>query len=179
VSPRDVQTLMTFAGNLADLAEHLEIELLPSQRAKLQAALDLELRSMQTYDDAWPAIELLAARGIKIAVCSNLAWDYCEKARLLLPGLDAYALSSECGLMKPDPMIYRHVCSALGVQPGNPADTDPGRVLMVGDSRKCDEQGPRACGILGYHLDRGGAGPLKSLLDFSAAVVESLDVEQE
>lgn len=81
--------------------------------------------------------------------------------------------------MKPDPMIYRHVCSALGVPPGISVGPEHRRVLMVGGSRKCDEQGPRACGVLGFHLDRGGAGALRSLFDFSAAVVESLDVGQE
>lgn len=45
------------------------------------------------------------------------------------------------------------------------------RVLMIGDSRKCDEHGPRESGVLGYHLDRGGRGRFRSLLEFSKAVV--------
>jgi HAD superfamily hydrolase (TIGR01549 family) len=170
-SSNDLEWIMTHDTELHEAAEALGIHLGSGDLAVLKDALELELQSIQVFGDAWAAIELLRASGIRIGVCSNLAGPYCKAVRRLLPGLDAYALSAECGVMKPDPIIYRSVCSMLGIEPGNVIDPKHGRVFMVGDSKKCDEQGPRACGIMGIHLDRSGAGRFQNLLEFAKAIV--------
>lgn len=43
---------------------------------------------------------------------------------------------------------------------------------MIGDSKKCDEQGPRTSGIMGYHLDRSGLGRFRDLLEFSRLITD-------
>jgi HAD superfamily hydrolase (TIGR01549 family) len=170
-SSDDLGWIMTHNAGLQEAAETLGISLGSGDLAVLNDALELELQSIRVFDDTWAAIELLRASGIKIGVCSNLAEPYCKEVRRLLPGLDAYALSAECGVMKPDPIIYRSVCSMLGIEPGHLTDPEHGRVFMVGDSKKCDELGPRACGITGLHLDRSGAGRFQNLLEFAKAIV--------
>ncbi|WP_060480986.1 HAD family hydrolase [Pseudomonas sp. NBRC 111119] len=170
-SSNDLEWIMTHDTELHEAADALGIHLGSGDLALLKDALELELQSIQVFDDAWAAIELLRASGTKIGVCSNLAGPYCREVRRLLPGLDAYALSAECGVMKPDPIIYRSVCSMLGIEPGNLSDPKHGQVYMVGDSKKCDEQGPRACGIVGTHLDRYGAGRFQNLLEFAKSIV--------
>ena len=93
-------------------------------------------------------------------MCSNLAAEYGPAVLGLLPDLDAYVLSYEVGLAKPDPAIFQHVCDALGCAPGE--------VVFVGDSVRCDVDGPRAFGMQARHLDRRAG---QSLLDVLAGVV--------
>lgn len=170
-SPGDLRLIMTRRGGVREAAAALEIELPPRELEGLQRSLELELASIQVYDDAHAAMTLLRANGIKIGVCSNLAGPYCNEARRLLPGLDGYALSAECGVMKPDPTIYRFVCAMLGVEPELLPKSEHLRAVMIGDSKKCDEQGPRACGIMGFHLDRSGAGRFSDLFEFAHEMV--------
>ena len=84
------------------------------------------------YPDTLAVLELLAERGIPVAVLSNIGWD-------LRPvfghhGMDhlvaSYVLSFEAGLQKPDPRIFRLACDLLG--------EDPRDVLMVGDNLAAD-----------------------------------------
>lgn len=170
-SPGDMRQIMTLSGGLREAAAILGITLSPRALTELQDALKVELASIRIFDDASVAIDLLRANGVKIAVCSNLAGPYCDAARRLLPDLDGYALSAELGVMKPDPMIYRSVCSLLGLEAEHAIDTKQGQIIMVGDSKNCDERGPRACGIQGFHLDRSGAGGFSNLVEFYNVVV--------
>ena len=170
-SPGDLRLIMTQMGGLKEAAVALEIDLAPRELEELQRSLELELGSIQVYDDAHAAMTLLRANGIKIGVCSNLAGPYCDEARRLLPRLDGYALSAECGMMKPNPTIYRSICAMMGVEPGVIHKSEHLRTVMIGDSKKCDEQGPRACGIMGFHLDRSGAGRFSDLFEFAHEMV--------
>ncbi|WP_445152711.1 HAD family hydrolase [Baekduia sp. Peel2402] len=79
------------------------------------------------YADAVPVLEALRARGIRIAVVSNVGFD----SRPILEGLgllsllDAVVLSYEVGAIKPEPEIFAAALSAVDVL----AD----EALMVGD----------------------------------------------
>ncbi|MFS0827255.1 MULTISPECIES: HAD family hydrolase [Pseudomonas] len=172
-SPNDLRIVMALNGGIREAAEAFGIHLSPAQMADLGSMLARELESICLIDDAMPAIGLLQEHGVKVAVCSNLAGPYCSKARSLLPGLDAYALSAELGLLKPDPGIYRSTCTMLGVLPGQVVGSNSSQVLMIGDSRRCDEQGPRCFGILGHHLDRTGGGGIRDLISFAEAIIEN------
>lgn len=66
--------------------------------------------------------------------------------------------------MKPDPAMYQHICTQLEVAPSQLPGSNAPHVLMIGDSRRCDADGPRAAGLEGYHLDRSGAGRFSNLL---------------
>lgn len=170
ISPGDSKIIMTLDGGLSQAAGLLGIELSIDQLATLQGMLDAELESIRLFDDALPAIERLQQGGIKIGLCSNLAKPYCPVVRRLIPGLDGYALSAEEGAVKPDPQIYTAICSQLGVVPGRVFGVDAEHVLMIGDSKSCDVDGPRASGILGHHLNRSGGDGFRNLHDFVSAV---------
>jgi len=45
-------------------------------------------------------------------------------------------------------------------------------VMMIGDSKKCDQDGPRQVGIMGYHLDRSRGGRFGDLLEFARFVTD-------
>lgn len=161
---------MALNGGLLEAADLFGIRISPDQLIELQDMLDRELESMRCFDDAIPAIEHLQGHGIKVGVCSNLAGPYCSRVRSLLPGLDAYALSAEVGALKPEPEMYRSVCTMLETFPDQVFGFETVQVLMIGDSKRCDEHGPSVFGILGHHLDRKGAGRFRSLIEFTRAI---------
>ncbi|WP_455886218.1 HAD family hydrolase [Pseudomonas rustica] len=173
-SPHDIRWIMTHALGIESTAVEFGIKLLPSQLVHLQAALELELESIRLFDDALPTIELLREYGMSIGVCSNLSFPYCQAVRRLLPMIDAYGLSAEMGLMKPDPEIYHSVCRMLNVAPYELDGAGVERVVMIGDSRKCDQLGPRKAGIMGHHLDRSGEGRFNDLVEFARALTDSV-----
>ncbi len=94
----------------------------------------------------------------------------------LLPDLNAYSFSYELGVTKPDPAIYRAVCHDLGVVPGH-LFGGAAQVAMIGDSPRCDRDGPRAIGIKGFHLDRSGSGAIRNLVQFAELVAEQFAKE--
>lgn len=146
---RDVP-VATFAAELG--LEHL----LPD----IEADLAEELAGLRLFGEVPQVLEQARAAGLRLAVCSNLAAEYGPAVLGLLPGLDAYVLSYAVGRAKPDPAIFRLVCAELGCAPGE--------VVFVGDSVRCDVDGPRAFGMQARHLDRRAG---QSLLDALAGVV--------
>lgn len=168
--PGDAMTLMTRDLTLSEAAIDLGI---PAGYVKLQSLerlLEEELSSLKLYEDALEAIGMLQATGLKIGLCSNLAAPYGPAVRKLLPGMDAYGFSYELGLVKPDPIIYESVCRMLEVEPGR--QLGGSRVVMIGDSVRCDRDGARAAGIAGFYLGREGGGDFTSLVNFAEQVLE-------
>lgn len=92
----------------------------------------------------------------------------------LFPDLDGYAFSYEEGVSKPHPAIYRSICEKLGVTPGDYFGRNAIQVAMIGDSRKCDRDGPRGVGMMGFHLDRSGEVGFADLVRFAQLVIEEL-----
>ncbi|MGW1979496.1 HAD family hydrolase [Streptomyces sp. NPDC001889] len=86
----------------------------------------------QPYPDAAGVLRELRERGTGIAVVSNIGWDLRPVFRRhgLDELVDAYVLSYEHGVQKPDARLFRAACEALGVRPGD--------ALMVGDDREAD-----------------------------------------
>ena len=86
----------------------------------------------QPYPDAEVVLKELRRRGVPVAVVSNIGWDL--RPVFVAHGLDqlvdAFVLSYELGVQKPDPRIFRAACELLG--------TGPVRTLMVGDSLPAD-----------------------------------------
>src|SRR6218665_192241 len=80
--------------------------------------------------------------------------------RSLVPGLDAYVLSYEVGVTKPHQTMYRLACAELRCAPAD--------ALFVGDSKRCDFEGPKAFGMQARWLDRRGG---QSLHDVLAGVI--------
>ena len=121
----------------------------------LEAELEAELTSIAAFDDAAETLAALQARGIELAICSNLVRPYAEPTLRALPvSWTALAWSFEHGAIKPEPAIYAALCNALG--------RAPGEVLFVGDTEDADYSGPVAFGMQALHLVREAEGALKS-----------------
>ncbi|WP_018682457.1 HAD family hydrolase [Actinokineospora enzanensis] len=84
------------------------------------------------YPDAEAALRLLRARGVPVAVVSNIPWDIRDTFahRGLADLVDAYVLSYAEGLMKPAPELFALACARI--------DRAPGETLMIGDSAAID-----------------------------------------
>ncbi|KNE81147.1 MULTISPECIES: HAD family hydrolase [Streptomyces] len=84
------------------------------------------------YPDASEVLGALRERGTRIAVVSNIGWDLRPVFREHgLDGfVDAYVLSYEHGVAKPDERLFRAACEAL--------DVTPRETLMVGDDVRAD-----------------------------------------
>jgi HAD superfamily hydrolase (TIGR01493 family) len=121
------------------------------------------------YPDAAEVLEGLQRRGVRVGVISNIGWDPRPvfRAHGLDAAVDAYVLSYEHGIQKPDPALFRIACDALG--------TDPHDVLMVGDDRTADA-GAAAIGCAVHFVDHlpvdhrpDGLRPLLARLDEAGA----------
>lgn len=165
----DAQKLLTLNAGIREAADLLGIQVTATRMVEIESGLQREIESTEVFQDALDAIILLREHGIATAVCSNLAAPYGPGVKRLLPNLDAYSFSYELGVTKPHPAIYRAVCHDLGVVPGHLFGDSP-QVAMIGDSPRCDRDGPRAVGIKGFHLDRSGKGVIRDLKQFSGLV---------
>ncbi|WP_030901901.1 HAD family hydrolase [Streptomyces sp. NRRL F-5126] len=98
------------------------------------------------YADAAEVLGALRGAGIAVGVVSNIGWDLRPVFRA--HGLDAlvnaYVLSFEHGVQKPDARLFQTACDELG--------QDPHDVLMVGDSREADG-GASALGCEVFFVD--------------------------
>jgi HAD superfamily hydrolase (TIGR01493 family) len=113
----------------------------------LEHDLAIELASITAFADSAPALAGLRQRGLKVAVCSNLIACYAPPVRRVLPfAFDAEIWSFAAGAIKPEPVIYRAVCEALALSPGE--------ILFVGDTFDADVEGPKAFGMKALLIDR-------------------------
>jgi putative hydrolase of the HAD superfamily len=114
------------------------------------------------YPDAAEVLAALRARGVPVAVVSNIGWDLRPvfAAHGLAELVDAFVLSYEFGRQKPDPAIFLAACEALGVAPQE--------TLMVGDDRSADG-GAAALGCPVHFVDHlpaaGRPDALRGVLD--------------
>lgn len=145
-NPSDALTILSTNVGLAGFAASSGYGVAVSVLADLERDLFEELASITLYPDVQQAISRIRAAGLKVGLCSNLGGPYGVPVKLLLPGLDCYALSYDVGAAKPEPAIYRYCVTALSVPPES--------VLFVGDTPAADVEGPRAFGMSAVHLDR-------------------------
>lgn len=171
LKPDSAHIAMTMNLSLEELASELGVSLTASKRDELHRRLEAEVSSIEPYPDAVEAISFLKKHKIKAGICSNLASAYGPKVREIFPQMDGYAFSFEAGVMKPDPSIYRLICDQMNVEPGHYFSDNLGKVLMIGDSQSCDQDGPRAVGIAGCYLDRTGRGKIHDLMQFAEMVI--------
>lgn len=125
------------------------------------------------FDDSRPALEALAARGLKLGIISNFEPWLEEVLRLegVLALFSVLAISGVLGVAKPDPAIFHAALDKAGVAPG--------AAVHVGDHPEVDAAAARAVGIAPVLIDRFGrvppeAGPRIRSLD---ELVELVDAE--
>jgi FMN phosphatase YigB (HAD superfamily) len=174
LAPGSIRIAMTTNHSIYEIASHLGIHLTPAKREELSRMLERELTSIQAFPDAKTAIALLQEAGVKVGICSNLASPYGPIVREIFPQLNGYAFSFELGVMKPEPSIYRSICSQMDVEPGHVFGGERGRVVMIGDSKRCDQNGPRLVGMMGLHLDRKRQGAINDLQQFAELVIDHI-----
>jgi putative hydrolase of the HAD superfamily len=158
---------LRYADLMADVLEAVGIRL---GEDGLASALRAEHRAWDSARELHPQttrmLGSLRRRGLAIGLVSNafdppdLMHEDLERHGIAAL-IDAAVFSSEVGVRKPHPAIYREVLDRLGV--------DPARSLFVGDRVREDVQGPAALGMLTclamyYRLDEGD----HSLADFHA-----------
>jgi HAD superfamily hydrolase (TIGR01509 family) len=107
------------------------------------------------FDDTLPVLRELKARGLRVALLSNIGLDI--RPHLEQIGVadlvDRVVLSYEVGVVKPAPGIFQHALDMLGLAAGE--------TLMVGDSWHADA-GAAALGIRTLILPRT-LGPVHGL----------------
>lgn len=161
----DAEELLSMPMDLRQAADHFGIWVETSHMIRLEEGLREELASIQSYSDGVYAVAALQAVGVKVAVCSNLALPYASAVERLYPNLDGYTYSFAVGAIKPSFKIYQHVTHLLGVLPGES--------WMIGDSKRCDCDGPIEFGIHGAYLDRKGGGDFSTLRSFTEKILKS------
>jgi HAD superfamily hydrolase (TIGR01509 family) len=104
----------------------------------------LDPGSWLAYRDTRATLAELHARGLPVAVVSNIGFDIRPHAQALgFAGyVDAFVLSYEVGRCKPDPAMFLAACAAIGAEPE--------RTLMVGDTPV--DAGAVAAGCRAYVL---------------------------
>ena len=90
---------------------------------------------------ALPLLETLRAQGLALGLVSNCAGDVPRifPGSALAPLLQVTVFSSDVGLVKPEPGIYRAALAAMGCRPEE--------VLYVGDGSDGELSGAAACGM--------------------------------
>ena len=122
-----------------------------------------DVASIEMFSDSLKTLQKVKATGVRIGLLSNLASPYrsCVTSLGLSQYLDSTVYSCDVGVAKPAQEIYEIALQRLNVLPEN--------CLMVGDSLRCDIEGPKALGMRGLQIDRNatqsGGERIASLMD--------------
>lgn len=162
----DAEVLMSAPMDLRETADFFGIRVEPDLMDQLEADLYNELASIEAYHDGIAAVAALQGAGIKVVVCSNLAKPYASAIKRLYPTLDGYSLSFSVGAIKPSSEIYKHAMQSVHALPNE--------AWMIGDSKRCDCDGPIELGMQGFHLDRKGSSGYATLSAFAVDLLRTL-----
>lgn len=155
----DAEVLLSKPLNLRDAADHFDIDVPVDLMIQLESELISELSGLEAHADGLAAVSNLQAAGVAIGICSNLASPYAAAVERLYPSVVHHSYSFEVGAVKPNIQLYEHAAKSLRLPPG--------KIWMIGDSKRCDSEGPKDYGMNGFHLDRSGNGEYKNLTDFA------------
>ena len=162
------------AGALAAVGTSPGPELL---RTAIEAQHRGWLGARRLHPKAHWLLQEVRARGLRIGIVSN-TFDPPDllHADLVSDGVtervDAIVFSSELGLRKPAPEIYRAALDALDVEPAN--------ALFVGDRVREDVQGPaalgmRTCLVTYFRVDGGDHGLADAVAESPTDVLATVD----
>ncbi|GAB1619828.1 hypothetical protein PSN_5598 [Pseudomonas sp. NGC7] len=84
---------MILDAGIRGAADLLGIQVVATRMADIESGLQREIESIEIFQDALDAINLLREHGIATAVCTNLAAPCGPAVKTLLPDLGAYAFS--------------------------------------------------------------------------------------
>ena len=152
---RDVPVEQHVRAILDQVDPHLADGLAPERMAALvRAYADPALAVPPTVDDgALGALQALAARGLTLAVISNIMRSPGVTLRKilahyrLLPYFSVLTFSDECRIRKPDPEIFRLTLRETGI--------DVKEAVHVGDDPTLDVAGAHAAGMRAIQVTAG------------------------
>ncbi len=139
--PEEVEIAAIYDAALRGIGLELE-------PALIERVMELEqegwLNSVHVGPDVVGTLAALRGRGFRLGLVSNTAYlPRLMKEQLAALGLAGYfngvTFSSEVGVRKPHPAIYRDALAKVGVEPS--------RALFVGDRVREDVQGPKSLGM--------------------------------
>ncbi|KWS40876.1 HAD family hydrolase [Pseudomonas syringae] len=162
--PNDLRQILTRNLGLSEAAEVFGIKIDDQLMTDIAGDLAADIASITPFDDGLRAVERLRSEDVRVAIASNLAAPYGSAVRRLYPLMDAFGFSYSLGSMKPEPFLYRSTCELMGASTDA---IDSAQVLMVGDSKQCDRDGPGVIGINGFLLARDGRGEFSDLTQFA------------
>jgi HAD superfamily hydrolase (TIGR01549 family) len=117
------------------------------------------IAQVQLFEDTLAVLSRARARGLRLALLSNLATPY--KQPVFELGLaehfDVLVFSCDVGMAKPQRAIFEHTATQLGLPLA--------QLLMIGDSRHDDVRGARAAGMQALHLEPRGRGDIRRLAE--------------
>lgn len=146
------RSLLEETRGIADFAARLGASTPAADLDLLDADLRADVQSSRAFAEAPDVLAALRDRGLKLGLISNLASPYKEPFHR--HGLDAYfdaaLFSCDIGLCKPEPEIYLRMARGWGAEPA--------RIVMVGDGRRPDCEGPIGAGMQARLLRRDGKG---------------------
>ena len=122
----------------------------------LRREIQQEISELTLYADVELTFAALRGAGYRIAICSNLAFEYCAAVRAMLPSVDEFVFSCEVGAAKPEREIYMEACARMSCRPRD--------ALFVGDSKRADVEGPEAFGMSARLIDRGSGQSLSRVV---------------
>jgi len=102
------------------------------------------------FPDVIPALDVMQAAGLRLAVVSNWGWYAPELLQTLelARHFEVLSISARVGYQKPHPAIFEHALDLLGVAPED--------AIHVGDDPEADVLGARRAGIEPVLIDRHG-----------------------
>lgn len=134
-SAQDAKIIMSNSVDIAQLSRLFGAELPEQLLKEITNDLELELSTIELYEDTVPTLQILKESSFKIALCSNLAMPYGEQLRKLLPDFfDAVVFSYEVGAIKPEHQIYKMIQAHFGC--------DFPEMLFIGDHPILDVETP-------------------------------------
>lgn len=144
---QDAKIIMSYPVDIAQLARQFGAELPEQLLKEINHDLQLELSTIELYEDTVLTLQILKESGYKIALCSNLAKSYGEKLRKLLPDFfDAVVFSYEVGTIKPEHQIYEVIQAHFGCEFSE--------MLFIGDHPILDVETPLSLGMSARLIER-------------------------
>jgi putative hydrolase of the HAD superfamily len=115
--------------------------------------IDLAFRERSAFfvfPDVVPALDVMQAAGLRLAVVSNWGWHAPELLQTLelARHFEVMSISARVGYQKPHAAIFEHALELL--------DVEPAQAIHVGDDPEADVIGARAVGIEPVLIDRHG-----------------------
>lgn len=144
---QDAKIIMSNSVDIAQLANIFGADLPEQLLREINNDLELELSTIELYEDTVPTLQILKERGFKLALCSNLALPYGEQLRKLLPDFfDTVVFSYEVGAIKPEYQIYEVIQAHFGCEFSE--------MLFIGDHPILDVEMPLSLGMSARLIER-------------------------